>query len=154
MTKIAHYLDQDHQRCDEKYAVAERDVAGHDWPSATENFDQFLNLFERHLEKEERILFPRLEHAIGNAYGPSIVMRSEHKLMRGLIQQMRSAIWHQDSEEFFAKADVLYIMLRQHNLKEENLLYPQADRVLQDQAAQIVAGMQQLDAEAEAGSMA
>jgi hypothetical protein len=34
MYKISAYLDQDHRRCDEQYAVAESDVTLRNWHAA------------------------------------------------------------------------------------------------------------------------
>nr|WP_315255091.1 hemerythrin domain-containing protein [uncultured Duganella sp.] len=145
MQKIATYLDQDHRRCDDQYAVAESDVILRHWDDAGSHFGAFLQMFERHLEKEERVLFPRLDHALGNGYGPTIVMRSEHRQMRELLAEMKTAIARQDSDAFFDQADTLRILMRQHNLKEEGILYPQADFVLAPQADAVVASMENLD---------
>jgi hemerythrin-like domain-containing protein len=155
MHKIATYLDQDHRRCDDRYALAEAAVAGRDWDAANGHFSSFLQLFARHLDKEERVLFPRLDRAMGNAYGPTAVMRAEHGHMRALLQHMRGAIAQRDCGDFFDQADALRLLMRQHNLKEEAVLYPQADRVLHDEADDIVHGMRLLDeAPAVAGSPA
>ncbi|MYM33437.1 hemerythrin domain-containing protein [Duganella sp. FT50W] len=145
MQKIASYLDQDHRRCDDQYAVAESDVILRHWDDATSHFSVFLQMFELHLEKEERVLFPRLDHALGNGYGPTTVMRGEHRQMRELLTDMKSAITRQDSDTFFDHADTLRIMMRQHNLKEEGILYPQADHVLAAQADDVVASMEQME---------
>jgi hemerythrin-like domain-containing protein len=155
MHKIATYLDQDHRRCDDCYALAEAAVAHRDWDAAGIHFTGFLSLFACHLDKEERVLFPRLDRAMGNAYGPTAVMRAEHGHMRGLLEHMRGAIAQRDCGDFFDQADALRVLMRQHNLKEEGVLYPQADRVLHAEADAVVSDMAQLDdARAEAGSPA
>lgn len=145
MQKIATYLDQDHRRCDDQYAVAESDVILRHWDDASSHFGTFLQMFELHLDKEERILFPRLDHALGNGYGPTIVMRGEHRQMRDMLAEMKAAIAQQDSDAFFDNADTLRILMRQHNLKEEGILYPQADFVLATQADAVVASMESMD---------
>lgn len=153
MHKIATYLDREHRRCDEQYAVAEAAVARKDWDLAADDFAAFLQLFERHLDKEERVLFPRLDRAMGNAYGPTAVMRAEHGHLRETLQEMRAAIARRDGEDFFDNADTLRVLMHQHNLKEEGILYPHADRALVDQADAIIASMESL-ALAESGSLA
>jgi hemerythrin-like domain-containing protein len=145
MQKIASYLDQDHRRCDDQYATAESDVILRHWEQATSHFGVFMNMFERHLEKEERVLFPRLDHALGNGYGPTVVMRAEHRQMRSMLAEMQIAIQQQDCNAFFDQADTLRILMRQHNLKEEGILYPQADFVLAAQADAVIASMDNLD---------
>jgi iron-sulfur cluster repair protein YtfE (RIC family) len=144
MDTITAYLDQDHRRCDEQYALAVASVAGGDWERAGSDFATFLAMFHLHLEREERVLFPRLDRAMGNAYGPTAVMRAEHGHMRGILEDMRDAIACRDAGEFFDLADALRVLMGQHNLKEESILYPQADRVLQQHAAAIVADMREL----------
>lgn len=145
MQKIATYLDQDHRRCDDQYAMAESDVILRHWDAARSHFGRFLQMFGLHLEKEERVLFPRLDHALGNGYGPTVVMRAEHRQMRALLADMHSAIAREDHEGFFDHADTLRILMRQHNLKEEGILYPQADHVLASQADEVLASMETLD---------
>ncbi|TFW16586.1 hemerythrin domain-containing protein [Duganella callida] len=145
MHKIATYLDHDHRHCDALYARVESDLILRDWTAAGQAFADFLARFERHLDKEERVLFPRLDHALGNGYGPTVVMRAEHRQMRAMLAQMRDAIGARDIESFFDQADLLRLLLRQHNLKEEGMLYPQADFVLRQQADDVIAAMRQLD---------
>jgi hemerythrin-like domain-containing protein len=145
MHKIATYLDQDHRRCDDRYALAEAAVAQRDWDGADGRFADFLQLYARHLDKEERVLFPRLDRAMGNAYGPTAVMRAEHGHMRGILARMRAAIARRDCGGFFDHADALRVLMRQHALKEEAILYPQADRVLLAEAEDVIDGMVKLD---------
>lgn len=145
MHQIATYLDQDHRRCDHQYNLAEAGVADRDWHGAAAHFAAFLRLFARHLDKEERVLFPLLDRAMGNAYGPTAVMRSEHGHLRAVLSQLQAALAVRDSDSFFDHADTLRLLMRQHNLKEEGILYPQADRVLRGQAEAVVAGMRALD---------
>jgi hemerythrin-like domain-containing protein len=144
MYKISAYLDQDHRHCDEQYAVAESDVTLRNWDAARSSFASFLNMFECHLDKEERVLFPRLDHALGNGYGATVVMRGEHRQIRAVQSQMRLAIERRDSEAFFEHAGQLRELMRQHSLKEEGILYPQADFVLAKQADAIIAVMENL----------
>lgn len=142
MYKISAYLDQDHRRCDEQYAVAESDVTLRNWDAARRSFATFLDLFECHLAKEERILFPRLDHALGNGYGATVVMRGEHRQIRALQAQMRLAIERRDRDAFFEHASQLRELMRQHSTKEEGILYPRADFVLVKQADAIIAAME------------
>lgn len=154
MQKIATYLDQDHRRCDDQYTLAESDVILRHWDAAGASFAAFLGMFNRHLDKEERVLFPRLDHALGNGYGPTVVMRAEHRQMRDMLATMQAAITERDCASFFDQADMLRILMRQHHLKEEGILYPQADFVLAKQADAVVASMEQLDHAVAEGSAA
>jgi hemerythrin-like domain-containing protein len=145
MQTIANYLEQDHRHCDELYNLAEASVAGRDWDAAITGFAIFLWQFDRHLDKEERVLFARLERVMHSACGPTNVMRMEHKQLRDTLRNMGAALTQRDSDSYFDHADTLRVLMRQHNLKEESVLYPLADRVLQGQADAIVASMDYLE---------
>jgi iron-sulfur cluster repair protein YtfE (RIC family) len=144
MHTIAHYLHQEHVRCDGEYNLAEAQVSCGDWDGARRHFDAFLVLFETHLSKEEQVLFPRMERAVGNAYGPTLVMRSEHGHMREILARMQEAIAEHEAGDFFDQADAMRILMHQHNLKEEGILYPQADRLLHEQINVVLSAMDEL----------
>jgi DUF438 domain-containing protein len=57
-------------------------------------------------------------------------MRGEHRQMRDLLAQMKLALDERDGEGFGGAAETLLIMMQQHNMKEENILYPMCDNAL------------------------
>lgn len=90
-----------------------------------------------HHAKEEGVLFKFMEEAgIPAQNGPIAVMLSDHEEGRCFTQQMREAAlrWHAGDQS--AIAEVLdnangYIqLLRSHILKENNILFPMADRAI------------------------
>ncbi|MBT3836906.1 MAG: hemerythrin domain-containing protein, partial [Thiotrichales bacterium] len=81
---------------------------------------------------EEEILFSAFEEATGSAQGPTMVMRMEHEQMRSLLQNLQQAVESRDAEQALGVADTLMIMMQQHNMKEEQMLYPMIDRSLPD----------------------
>ncbi len=62
--------------------------------------------------------------------GPTQVMRMEHSQIRSLLEEMREAIFHGEQENFFSLSETLLIMTQQHNMKEENVLYPMCEKHL------------------------
>jgi hemerythrin-like domain-containing protein len=66
--------------------------------------------------------------------GPTQMMRFEHAQMRDLIEQMERALNGRDGSGFAGAAETLLILMQQHNMKEENILYPMCDRSLATQA--------------------
>ena len=62
--------------------------------------------------------------------GPTQVMRMEHQQMRDLMSQAQAAIDAGDTDEYMGQAETLLIMMQQHNMKEENMLYPMCDQHL------------------------
>jgi hemerythrin-like domain-containing protein len=79
---------------------------------------------------KKRRWFSAFEAVTGMAQGSTRVMRAEHAQMRALVAQIVSAVQGQDSDGISGAADTLLIVMQQHNLKEENILYPMFDRVL------------------------
>ncbi|MDE7316924.1 MAG: hemerythrin domain-containing protein [Helicobacter sp.] len=55
--------------------------------------------------------------------GPVEVMTFEHNQMRGLLEQIQAALEKGDEEAFFGLSDSMMILLQQHNMKEEQMLY-------------------------------
>jgi len=113
MSAIAHYLEQDHQHCDDLYLQAEAHLAEHRLTEGAPAFQRFMLAFELHLAREEQWLFPALEH--------------------------------RDSASFCDFADHLRMLMRQHNLKEENVLYPMAERLLVGSSEAMLRQLMQTD---------
>ncbi len=96
---------------------------------------------EQHFAHEEGVLFPRFEQATGHAMGPTRIMRSEHTQMRSLFESLGDAIQAKDGDECMGLAETLLILMSQHNVKEEQVLYPMADEVLHEAAPEILREM-------------
>jgi iron-sulfur cluster repair protein YtfE (RIC family) len=145
MSAIAHYLEQDHQHCDDLYLQAEAHLAEHRLTEGAPAFQRFMLAFELHLAREEQWLFPALEQHLGSSNGPTVVMRNEHQQMRAILRQMQNALEHRDSASFCDFADHLRMLMRQHNLKEENVLYPMAERLLVGSSEAMLRQLMQTD---------
>jgi iron-sulfur cluster repair protein YtfE (RIC family) len=52
--------------------------------------------------------------------------------MRSLVSEMDTAIAAKDEDSFLGLAETLMILTQQHNMKEEQILYPMSDQVLGD----------------------
>lgn len=123
-------LSLHHKHCDEIFARAEDACAGADWAAGEQAFTQLQSELETHFGSEEELLFPAFETATGMTSGPTEVMRGEHRQMRDLLQQMKGALTAKDSDAFGGAAETLLILMQQHNMKEENILYPMCDNAL------------------------
>jgi iron-sulfur cluster repair protein YtfE (RIC family) len=130
MKTILDFLGRDHRACDDLFASAEAAAAKNDWSSARSLFDQFQSAMARHLAMEEDVLFPAFESHTGMTSGPTQVMRMEHMQMRDLLQEMDKAVAASNQAGFLGLSETLNMLMQQHNLKEENMLYPMSDRVL------------------------
>jgi iron-sulfur cluster repair protein YtfE (RIC family) len=123
-------LFQHHKHCDELFASAEDACASGNWEAGEKAFALLLNELETHFSSEEEVLFPAFEAATGMTSGPTEVMRGEHRQMRDLLAQMKGALASRDSDGFGGSAETLLILMQQHNMKEENILYPMCDNSL------------------------
>lgn len=132
MQTITDYMSGEHRSCDTLFAEAENASAKKDLVSAKADFEVFHKEMLHHLAKEESILFPAFEKATGSNMGPTRVMLMEHEQMRGLFAQMQAALDANDSEKYAGLSETLLILMQQHNFKEEQMLYPMADRALQE----------------------
>jgi hemerythrin-like domain-containing protein len=90
-----------------------------------------------HHAKEEGVLFKYMEAAgITAQNGPIAVMLSDHEQGRQFTRQMRAAALKWQGGDDSAKVDVIdnaqgYIqLLRGHIFKENNILFPMADRAI------------------------
>ena len=74
--------------------------------------------------------------------GPTVVMRGEHDEFRALLLQMIRQLDASDLDGFLGNADTFLILMQQHNLKEENVLYPMMDQALAAQREQLINELQ------------
>lgn len=144
MTSITENMAADHRRCDEIFANAENLVAQGDWEQGGADFKTFVEATERHFSMEEEVLFPSFEQATGMTMGPTQVMRSEHVQMRQLFAQMQDAVNARDKDRYLGLSDTLMVLMQQHNMKEEQMLYRMADQALAGDSEQVWQRMQQI----------
>ena len=144
MGVIADYFAAEHRDCDEVFAVAEEAAQIGDLAGCQVRFQQFQTAMERHFQKEEQELFPAFEEASGIVMGPTRVMRLEHQQMREIFVAMNDVLASGDLEEFLGQAETLLILMQQHNIKEEQMLYPMCDRALGGAAASVLDAVRNL----------
>jgi hemerythrin-like domain-containing protein len=109
-----------------------------------QHVDQLLEFFtvfvdKCHHGKEEELLFPAMEQVgVGKDRGPIGVMLREHELGRECVRKMKTAFSRLTSGDFQAATDFArsardYIsLLNQHIEKENNVLFPMAERQLSE----------------------
>ena len=137
MTSIVEYMTRQHRFCDDSFAAAEAAVSENNWREAENQWDVFSRDLEVHLTNEEQTLFPAFEQMSGNADGPTSVMRMEHLQMRAMVETMTKALQAKDIENYLGLSETLMILMQQHNMKEEQILYPMTQQMLPDTAAVI-----------------
>lgn len=141
---ISSYLTQDHRACDEEFANMENAVASEDWANATELFNKFAGDLEHHFDMEEKVMFPTFEQKTGMMGGPTQVMRMEHEQMRNVVSQLKDTLELKDKNNFFGVSESLMMLMQQHNMKEEQMLYAMADAHLGGDSATVIEQMKEL----------
>ncbi|MFA6063079.1 MAG: hemerythrin domain-containing protein [Gallionella sp.] len=140
MNTLTEFMSTDHKACDAAFALAEEAALIKDWNSADHAFNTLRREIARHFSMEETVLFPALQDAGGPA-GPVNVMLMEHAQMNDLLEQMDAALQIKDERDYAGIAETLLIVMQQHNLKEEQILYPIADKLLASQRASLLSRM-------------
>lgn len=139
MTRIGEFMAADHRHCDDAFARAEEAAAGGDWSAAGAAFETFLAAMARHLAMEEQLLFPAFEEATGmSGSGPTEIMRTEHSQMRALFDQMKNAVASRDGNQVLGLCETLLVLMQQHNIKEEAMMYPMLDQALGAHAGELI----------------
>ncbi|MBF0107990.1 MAG: hemerythrin domain-containing protein [Magnetococcales bacterium] len=141
---IQEFLGADHKRCDELFSQLEQAAQANDVTQAALLFGQFRTGMDHHFGMEENIFFPAFEKSTGMTQGPTMVMRMEHRQMSGLIGQMAQAMEQNKLDGVTRVISTLVIMMRQHNIKEEQMLYPMADQYLDGTTDSLIRTMQKL----------
>jgi hemerythrin-like domain-containing protein len=117
-------LVRQHVECDDQLNRVEAALHKADHASALRNFQLFNEFLESHFVLEEARLFPALEKATGMVNGPTEVMRQEHRQIRALRDELRLGVESRSIDSALAVIDTLNVLIQQHNIKEENVLYP------------------------------
>ena len=140
MSNIKDFMTQDHKDCDEIFAQMEDAVASKR-DEALSKFEAFQDALTNHFKMEEMVLFPMFEQKTGMTDGPTQVMVMEHEQMRELLSKMEDAVESNDNDKFFGLSETLMILMQQHNMKEEQMLYTMIQQHLGDDADHVISRM-------------
>jgi len=141
METISSFLTQDHRACDEEFANMENSVASGDWVDANSKLVKFSTDLLHHFDMEEKVMFPAFENKTGMTQGPTAMMRMEHDQMRGLLEDLKADVNATNKDHFFGVSESLMMLMQQHNMKEEQMLYAMADSHLGDVVSDVVENM-------------
>lgn len=138
MKIIQQRMAADHKRCDGIFMNIEKRVSRHEWDEAESLLASFITAMNRHFDHEEQALFPAFEIATGETGGPTMMMRHEHERMRDLFRDMLTAVKQRNRDHYLGLSETLLIFMQQHNVKEEQILYPMIDSNCADQAEHLM----------------
>jgi len=101
------------------------------------NVQEFKVALDPHSEREEGILFPMMGVYIGTTSGPIAVMEYVHDQAKAKIGEfLQKAEKNPDVMEMKNLSELVkdaYYILTEHFAKEENVLFPMAERMLSDE---------------------
>ncbi|MEH6993387.1 hemerythrin domain-containing protein [Neobacillus drentensis] len=116
--------------------IEENDISENTFEELTMKVNEFKAALELHSEREEGVLFPMMGVYIGTTSGPIAVMEYEHDQAKSKIHEfLEKAGSTQTVEEKKNLAELVknaYYILTEHFAKEENVLFPMAERMLSD----------------------
>jgi len=141
---ILEFMRDDHRACDNAYAGAESALIDKKMEEANRAFADFSKATLHHFDMEEKELFITFEKRTGMMGGPTQMMRYEHQQLRSLLESMRLALAEERINDFFGIGESMMIMLQQHNMKEEQMLYPMIDRALGGDAELMIATLKEM----------
>ena len=123
-----------------------------------EVFEKFIYFMKNfvdlcHHGKEERVLFPLIEkYGFPREGGPTGVMLLEHEQGRTLVKALAEAVERYKRGEEVAKRSIIesgqayILLLTQHIPKEDEILYPLADRILpENEKKSILKGLEEVE---------
>ena len=138
MADLKAFMTTDHRACDDTFAAMEQKANSDSVAAAKEMYEKMAEEMEHHFQMEERVLFPAFEEKTGMRQGPTEMMRMEHTQMRQLIRDIGEAVSNDDKERFFGLTETMMIMLQQHNMKEEQMLYTMIQQHMAPEAEQLL----------------
>lgn len=125
---IENFFTEDHVKLDDllkQFRANKRK----DYPKAKEYFKHFKFSLQRHIKWEEEILFPIFEDKTTlRDIGPTVVMRAEHRQIEDALEELHKKVQRQDPQSDSEEASLL-ALLKEHNEKEEKILYPVLDEL-------------------------
>lgn len=141
MDTICDYLSHDHQLCDTLFMQTQASIDRHDWAEGAAGFRRFDNVLRQHIRMEEKVLFPAFLRSMRQADIPISMLHVEHLRIQALLDRMSGALQRLDAVNFFLHAETMTMLLEQHHMKEEEMLYPLLDKILLDRRQAIIRAM-------------
>ncbi|HVV77084.1 MAG TPA: hemerythrin domain-containing protein [Mycobacteriales bacterium] len=132
---IGATFEREHREIDDAVLAAAEAIVD---PIDRQQLSEAVHALRRHIYAEEELMFPALRDA--GLVGPVLVMLREHAEMWMLLDTLDELI-ASDDDSADALRDAcarLLDLLQRHNAKEEAILYPQVDVVLDSGAASVL----------------
>ena len=147
MDKVTEILSREHQVILKQLARLEAALD----PYAPEAVNEVLRFFDDgvalHRRKEEEILFPAIAEHFPPNVGPIACMLEDHRDEKKHLEELRVAVRSDNRSMAIGHARFILEFLRSHIAKEDNVLFPMAERILSAEARERVqSGFQSIGA--------
>jgi iron-sulfur cluster repair protein YtfE (RIC family) len=129
VTDLATSLIGHHTRCEALRAAAAAALEGGEWEAFAGRLETLRAGLYAHFAYEEEELFPEFERASGLREATE-ALRAEHRDMRAILDALAAASAAHDPDGCRAEFATVTQLLRQHQAREEQLLYPTLARLL------------------------
>ena len=100
-----------------------------DFARAKVAFHAFRHDLCHHMRREEEVLFAAIERRLGSQSGPTAVMHAEHRRILRALDRLEAKI-ESGTADCGEEEATLIELLETHDFKEEKVLYPMIDRIL------------------------
>ena len=143
--RITASMDAEHARIHAMWEQTGAALYAEDFGKLHRLAGDFIGALKRHINAEEQILFPAIEKKT-NDIEPTGAMRLEHRQMEHMLERLKPLLTVEELWTGIKAVEGQEIepgaLLRSHENKEHEVLYPMADEVLgADEARQLIARM-------------
>ncbi len=145
---ITDFLGVDHHRLAELWQDCMQGVQACNLGRIQTRLAEFVLGLRHHIQVEEQIFFPVFEERTGmRGTGPTAVMRREHREIGAMLEKLSALTKAQACSTIVETIQGQQVdpsaLLTSHDAKEEDVLYPMADKILnQDERRQLILRMQ------------
>jgi len=129
---LAETLRRTHRRVDAALAEVSRCVAAHRHSEAQARLLSCAAEWEQQVRLEEELLYPLFELRLGTSGVGTAMLREEHKDLREAFAQVGLALERGDGRAAAEALDSLQGVLASHYSREERVVYPTLDAMLDD----------------------
>lgn len=105
--------------------------------------ESFIDVLDPHSQREEGVLFEMMAKYIGKTSGPIAVMEYEHDQAKTNIgaflmetENLTDNLLKDEAKRLASYVREAYLILTDHFMKEENILFPMAEKILSDEEKQ------------------
>jgi len=146
MSVLKDFMIADHRACDEEFANMENAVNDDNWAEASKLLEKFASDLNHHFNIEEKVMFVAFEARSASAHcNPTPVMIMEHTQMRNVLKELKTHLDDKDKDQFFGHSETLMMTMQQHNMKEEQMMYPMIDEAMIGEEQILLESMKELE---------